>query len=687
MRVYKIVTFSVVILLITVLFAGAATVPATAQTDTMQFRYNAQHTGDYSPVAGPVPSNGKLLWNYTTGSSIESSPAFANGIVYVGSDDGNVYALNATTGSKMWNYNTTAGPIWYSSPAVVNGVVYEGSRWNNNVNALNATTGAKLWSYTTGSAVFSSPAVVSGFVYVGSYDSIVYALNAITGSKMWNYTITGASVFSSPAYANGVVYVGSFSNYFYALNAITGAKLWSFFNPRASMSSSAAIANGVVYVAGNDQILYALNASTGTNMWNYTIGSAPQSVPAVVNGVVYVGGSDNVYALNSSSGTKLWNYTTGGSGSSSPAYANGVVYVGSDDNNTYALNATTGSKLWNYTTGGHVDSSPAVVNGVVYVGSGDGNLYAIGTESVSKQTTLSVVINPTTVVTKQQFNVTGMLNTTSGTPIAGATIQLQKNVSGTWQNVNGKANTTTSTGAYRMSTSESAPGTYQYRTTYAGNATYAGTNSSSVTVTVNKIPTQLSASANPTTVYQQLTVNGTLNTTEGTPIAGATIQLQKNVSGTWTNVMTNVTNETGGYAFSQNEIAVGVYYYRTIYDGSTSYVNATSNVVTVTVVSKASVLADLNALSLTVLGTPNSAFIPGTKIATLAEIGAAKVNFMVGSYGGATTELKSSLLPRMDGCAKTGKPDGDDWVRTCTAQGQLYPQVQNLIQELQAVQG
>jgi hypothetical protein len=50
MRVYNIVLWSVVILFITVLLAGVATVPAAAQTDTMQYRYNAAHTGDYSPL-------------------------------------------------------------------------------------------------------------------------------------------------------------------------------------------------------------------------------------------------------------------------------------------------------------------------------------------------------------------------------------------------------------------------------------------------------------------------------------------------------------------------------------------------------------------------------------------------------------------------------------------------------------
>ena len=54
-----------------------------------------------------------------------SSPAVVDGVVYVGSDDGNVYALNASSGAKLWNY-TTGGDV-YSSPAVVGGVVYVGS--------------------------------------------------------------------------------------------------------------------------------------------------------------------------------------------------------------------------------------------------------------------------------------------------------------------------------------------------------------------------------------------------------------------------------------------------------------------------------------------------------------------------------------------------------------------------------
>ena len=178
------------------------------------------------PAFGFIPSGGRFnphermlsprnahqlhkLWSFFTGCSGSicggSSAAVANGVVYVGSYDGNVYALNAATGVKLWSF-LTGGKV-FSSPAVANGAVYVGSN-DQNVYALNAATGAELWSYTTGYDVVSSPAVANGVVYIGSEDGSVYALKAATGAKLWSYT-TGNLVLSSPAVANRVIYIGS----------------------------------------------------------------------------------------------------------------------------------------------------------------------------------------------------------------------------------------------------------------------------------------------------------------------------------------------------------------------------------------------------------------------------------------------------------------------------------------------
>jgi outer membrane protein assembly factor BamB len=338
-----------------------------------KFHSDLNNSGVYDD--GGVHPKKTLKWRFTSGNSVESSPAVAGGVVYVGSDDNKVYAVNASTGENVWNY-TTGGEV-HSSPAVADGVVYVGSE-DNKVYALDAGTGSKFWDFTTGGEVHSSPAVADGVVYFGSDDGRVYALDAVRGTALWNFT-TGDSVESSPAVVSGVVYVGSANNKVYALDAATGAEHWNYTTGGAIIHSSPAVANGTVYIGSYDNRVYALDAATGTRLWRYSTDDTVESTPAVAGDTVYVGSDDDyVYALNATSGEARWYYPTGGYVTSSPAVANGNVYIGSQDSKVYALNAGTGAKLWDYLTGAGITSSPAVAGGTVYIGGGDKALYAIG---------------------------------------------------------------------------------------------------------------------------------------------------------------------------------------------------------------------------------------------------------------------------------------------------------------------
>jgi hypothetical protein len=268
--------------------------------------------------------------------------------------------------------------------------------------------------------------------------------------------------------------------------------------------------------------------------------------------------------------TYSWNLTTAPQGSTAQLNNTTVVnpHFAPDKVGQYSVTLVVNN--------GYLDSAPASVT----------------ITAISQPTTLKASA-PTTANATQNFTVNGTLNATGGTSIAGATIQLQKNVSGTWTNVTGKTNTTTASGTYNLSTSEPAAGTYQYRTTYAGNATYGNATSNTVSVTVTPVPsttTTLTEAANVSTtkVNTNFTISGTLNTTSG-PVAGANITLQNNSSGTWANVTNATTNVSGGYQFSTNESTVGTYLYQTTYAGNNSYANATSNVVSVNVVNVAPV--------------------------------------------------------------------------------------------------
>ncbi len=365
--------------------------------DWSMFHHDLQRTGQSASAA----SNGSLLWQFSTGDKIRSSPTVTNGVVYEGSNNGYVYALNAATGSVIWQYNS--GSQVESSAAVANGVVYVGILWdghNGYVVALNASTGSVIWRFATNSGIESSPATVNGVVYIGSFYGYIYALNATNGALMWSY-LTGNSTFSSPAIVNGVLYQGAGDGNVYALNANNGALIWSF-QTGAQVYASPAVVNNIVYVNSDNGTVYALRANNGTEIWQATIGVGDHAddSPAVAGGIVYVGTRNGYYAFNATNGSQIWFFTSPysprdftGYVYSSPAVAGNVVYFGSLDGYVFALNASDGSIIWSYRTGGFLFSSPAIANGVVFIGSYDGNVYALG--GTSSAPTPTSTPNPT----------------------------------------------------------------------------------------------------------------------------------------------------------------------------------------------------------------------------------------------------------------------------------------------------
>ncbi|MCL5283938.1 MAG: PQQ-binding-like beta-propeller repeat protein, partial [Armatimonadetes bacterium] len=120
---------------------------------------------------------GRLKWRFETGDRVCSSPAIgADGTIYVGSWDYNLYALDGRAGQLKWRFKT--GNRVYSSPAVgADGTIYVGS-WDYNLYALDGRAGQLKWKYPTGNWVYSSSAAIGadGTVYVGSWDHNLYAI-------------------------------------------------------------------------------------------------------------------------------------------------------------------------------------------------------------------------------------------------------------------------------------------------------------------------------------------------------------------------------------------------------------------------------------------------------------------------------------------------------------------------------
>jgi outer membrane protein assembly factor BamB len=337
---------------------------------------------DASNVAGL-----DLAWNVTTASIIFSSPAVAqitgtyNPYVFFGSGEGNLYAVDST-GAVVWK--KPAGTGIASSPAVASTTVYVGSE-DGRVYAFKAANGAAAWPSpaTTGASIEASPTVANGIVYIGSEDGKLYAFHASDGTAAWpSPAVTGGIIlYSTPAVAEGTVYVGSYDDKLYAFDAKTGTQAWTF-TTGDKVVGSPAVAGGIVYFGSDDHKIYALNAKTGTQKWAVTAGNLVDSSPAVANGIVYITTyDDKLYALRASDGATLWTGALTGAGYSGPAVANGVVYVGTDGYDVEAFSAggcgtASCTPLWTASTGGAVYGSPTISDGMLYFTSYDHNLYA-----------------------------------------------------------------------------------------------------------------------------------------------------------------------------------------------------------------------------------------------------------------------------------------------------------------------
>lgn len=347
-------------------------------SDTAMFRGNPAHTGVYDAKGAIGP--GGVKWKFHAGGELYSSPAIADGMVFIGSTNGNLYAVEQKTGKQKWKFATLGRIV--SSPAVAAGVVYFLS-YDSNFYAVDEFTGQKKWKFATGGEkrfsakhihgmepaselmpdpfdfYLSSPVVVNHAVYFGSSDGNVYSLDSATGALGWKFH-TGDVVHASPAISDSVLFIGSWDTYFYALDAASGKLLWRFktgedpvIHNQIGIQSSAAVADGVVYFGCRDSNLYALDARTGAKKWVYgNKGSWVIGSPAVDHGKLYFATSDSalLHAVDANSGADLFSIAMKWPMFSSPAIAGTMLYIGSHEGKLFAIDLSSQKVAWAFQT-------------------------------------------------------------------------------------------------------------------------------------------------------------------------------------------------------------------------------------------------------------------------------------------------------------------------------------------------
>ncbi len=359
---------------------------------------------------------------YGHGDSIIAS----GNVAYVGSDNGTIYALEASNGNIHWQRNLGGAVLVF---AVTDGVVYVTASATSSdvVAALNASTGAVLWQFRPGVAIVS--VMVGAGELFASTDAegstmTIFALRATTGALLWHESMT-TTLPVLLGVVNGVVYAGQLTGVLpattstlVALDARTGKALWQapINESDGAISGVPVESDGILYLETTFGAVYALQANSGTEVWHVAgsevpgaqpVPLAPDS-PVVANGVIYASGPQGITAYRAADGTVVWHFQKSLAGPLQPqlVLVSGVIYFNSFMLSG-ALNAADGSPLWQSRSGGTVPTSgpPVVTDGLVISGGptvvalrasdganawqssisagGEGNIYAGRQEAVS----------------------------------------------------------------------------------------------------------------------------------------------------------------------------------------------------------------------------------------------------------------------------------------------------------------
>jgi outer membrane protein assembly factor BamB/tRNA A-37 threonylcarbamoyl transferase component Bud32 len=328
-------------------------------------------TGPASPVQAAANTI-KPLWTFQCEDEIRGAPLIYNSVIYVGSYDSNLYALNAANGEFFWKYPTDGGIV--TRPAAFEGSIFFGSE-DKRVHVVSARSGKVVWTYYTDGPVRSSPRIAENHVFVGSDDDHIHAVNIMTGRASWRFD-TGAPVRATPFVTQDMVYVGNEAGMFFAVD-FRGQRKWTV-DLRRPITGSPIVHENMVLLNALDGRLHALAARDGFKLWQFRMEKGSMVTPCVFENLVFTGSADgNIYAVDMRNAKEAWRFKTEHQVSGSPVIYRDSLYCGGADGKLYCLEARTGRLRWKFETKGPITGTPLAFDDIVYIGSADHFVYAL----------------------------------------------------------------------------------------------------------------------------------------------------------------------------------------------------------------------------------------------------------------------------------------------------------------------
>lgn len=337
---------------------------------------------------------GAQVWKFATAEPNRSAPLIAGQSLYFLSGDGNVYCLDKKTAKVTWTFKT-GGERKYelfafadhiqSSPVLDGEMLYFGSG-DSNIYALNATTGRLVWSYKTGSVVHATPAIKDNNLLVGSFDGYFYNLDKHTGKLVWKFKSVGQRYFpkgefsGQPAISGNTVYVGSRDFNLYAINIKTGDCNWNrYFTYGWSVGTPQFYKGLVINSTMDERIVAGMDTTNGAIAWRTTPQFDMFGACLLSDSTGYVGTlNGNLLAVNLNNGNIDWTYQTEGRKKFFDQYFTKDEQF--NDTSLEMLGKDLGAQVPIFYKTGGIFSKPAIKDKLLVFSSSEGNVYCLGVE-------------------------------------------------------------------------------------------------------------------------------------------------------------------------------------------------------------------------------------------------------------------------------------------------------------------
>ena len=355
----------------------------------------------------------EVLWDRSVGDGVDDyfsrlKPIVAYNKVYSASRMGDVIAFDKDSGKKVWQADLSdinnERSFWDSriSAKVAGGPtaglnkIFLGTE-SGKVYALDAETGELVWQAKIKGEVITQPAIDSGILVVNSASGLIKAFDARTGEELWQVeqdvpalTLRGIS---TPVIASGGVLIGSGKGELSVYILEKGQAGWTTEVGEATGStelervidvdSAPVVFGDKIYVISARGNLVAIDLKSGRILWKRQYSSFRQ-ISVYRNDIYITNTSGHVYALNRINGIERWsNMELTNRSVTGPAVVDNYIVVGDFEGYLHWLDQETGEIVSRHKVDGSgIHSTPTVVDDVLYSQSRDGDLQAIITPKI-----------------------------------------------------------------------------------------------------------------------------------------------------------------------------------------------------------------------------------------------------------------------------------------------------------------